>query len=468
MTMVETINPYLRGVYAPVADEITAENMQVIGEVPLDLNGVYVRNGPNPRFAPRGRYHWFDGDGMLHAVQIQNGKVTYRNRYIQTEGFQRESAAGQGLWTGLMEPMSNNPPDMFLKDTGNTDLVYFNRALLGLWYLAGKPYRVDACTLETQGIEDFKGGWKGNLSAHAKVDEHTGELLFFDYGPRPPYMTYGVANPDGSLAHLTAIDLPGSRSPHDMAITEHYSILMDLPLFAEPEALKKGRTKVVFHRNMPSRFGIIPRYGSREAVRWFEAEPCYIYHTINAWEEGDEIVMDGCRVIDPEPPDRGGSEIDRMLAYLRLDARLYRWRFNLKTGAVKEGWRDDENSEFPSINANYLGRASRYAYNVHISPEPTLLFDGLMKYDTDSGKSETFIFGPGRFGSEAPFAPRTNAKSEDDGYLVSFVHDEMTDTSELVILDAQNITDGPIARVIIPQRIPSGFHACWVPGEKLG
>jgi carotenoid cleavage dioxygenase len=463
----QEINPYLTGKYAPVEKEITAEKLAVIGEIPKDLNGVYVRNGPNPRYAPQGRYHWFDGDGMLHAVHIKDGQISYRNRYIHTEGFARESAAGQGLWTGIMESRANNPAGMPLKDTANTDLLYHNGHLLALWYMAGKAYKVDACTLETLGFEDFEGKFHNTMSAHAKVDDKTGELFFFDYGPRPPYMTYGVASADGQLTHLVPIDLPGPRSPHDMAITEHYSILFDLPFFADPDALGKGRTKVRLHRDIPTRIGVIPRYGASDSIRWFEAEPCYMYHTINAWEEGDEIVLDGCQVLDPEPHGNGGSALERMLSYLLVHARLYRWRLNLRTGEVKEGPLDDRNTEFPTMNLARLGRPTRYAYNVSIPEASTLQFDGLVKYDTSTGRSETHWFGPGRYGSEAPFAPRANAQTEDDGYLLTFVHDEREDISELLIIDAQNMTAEPVARVRLPQRVPLGFHATWVPEEKL-
>ena len=461
-------NPYLLNSYAPVDTEITMEDLKVIGEIPKDLHGVYVRNGPNPRLQPKGRYHWFDGDGMLHAVHIKDGKISYRNRWIRTKALEREKAAGQLLWTGLLEPMTNNPPDAPIKDTANTDIVFHNCQLLALWYLAGKPYKIDPLTLETLGAEDFGGKLRNNMSAHAKVDERSGEMMFFDYGMRPPYMTYGVVSANGVLTNCVPIDLPGARLPHDMAITEHYSILLDLPLFADQQALRHGRYKVDFHRDIPSRFGIIPRYGESASIRWFEANPCYLYHTINAWEEGDEIILEGCRVKRPSPPEiESDGKLERMLAYLRLDACIYRWRFNLRTGAVKEGPLDDENTEFPTINTWQLGQASRYAYNVHISSAPTLLFDGLVKYDTTTGRSDTHWFGAGRYGSEAPFAPRPNPQAEDDGYLLTFVYDERESVSEFQIIDAHDITAEPLARVLIPQRVPIGFHACWVPGEKL-
>lgn len=470
-TMDVEVNPYLMGNYAPVDVEISAENLTVIGEIPKDLNGMYVRNGPNPRYAPQGRYHWFDGDGMLHAVTIREGKVSYRNRWIRTEGFEREAHAGGVLWTGVMEPPHKNPKlnvHMPIKDTANTDIVFHNDKLLATWYLAGEPYAIDPETLETLGKECFDNTLpeRSNMSAHCKVDELTNELLFFDYSPRPPYMMYGVVGANGHVKHCVPIDLPGPRMPHDMAISEHYSILMDLPLIADPVAARLGRHKIVFDRSMPARFGIIPRYGASDTIRWFEATPCYMYHTINAWEEGDEVVMDCCRVNHPAPPETAVTRLEKMLGYLRLDARIYRYRFNLKTGHTIEQELDDINTEFPTINTRQLGRKSRYAYNVHITNDTTLLFDGIVKYDTERDTSETFTFGKGRYGSEAPFAQRDGAIAEDDGYLLSFIYDERQQHSELLILNAQDIAE-PLARVIIPQRVPYGFHACWVPGSRL-
>lgn len=469
--MLETeFNPYLSAkLYAPVEKEIAVDELEVIeGEVPKDLWGSYVRNGPNPKYAPTGRYHWFDGDAMLHAVHIENGKVGYRNRYIHTNAFQKEAAHGGPIWVGRMEDMSRNPADEPLKDTSNTDVVFHNNNLLTMWYMSGKPYRVNPRTLETIGVEDFGGMLKNKISAHSKVDENTGEFLFFDYGNVHPYMIYGVASADGKLTHCVPIELPGPRLPHDMAITQNYSILMDLPLFNDPVAMQKGRYKVNFFRELPSRFGIIPRYGTNENIRWFEAEPCYIYHVCNAWEEGDEIVMIACRVAEPCPPSTGvGGPIERMLAFLKLDAQLHYYRFNMKTGAVKEGQLDDMNTEFPVINLGYMGRPSRYTYNVHIADTDTMKFDGLVKFDTQSGRYDKQMFGAGRYGTEAAFAPRINSKSEDDGYLVTYIYDEREDKSELLIIDAQNFADGPIARVRIPQRIPMGFHATWVQGEQM-
>ncbi|MGH7917064.1 MAG: carotenoid oxygenase family protein, partial [Candidatus Binataceae bacterium] len=298
--------------------------------------------------------------------------------------------------------------------------------------------------------------------AHAKADPVSGELCFFDYATREPFMTYNVAV-NGKLKHHAPIELPGARLPHDMAITRNYSLLMDLPLFWDPELLRRNLHKVRYYPELPSRFGIIPRYGSNADVRWFEASPCYIYHVINAWEEGAELVMDACRVVEPAPNRSNQEELARMRAFLRLEAQVWRWRFDLNDGGVKEEQLDDDRTEWPSINRSLTGQPTRYSYN-SLVPH----YEGLVKYDNERRRTERYLFGCGRTANEAPFAPRHGATAEDDGYLVTFVADSATyDAGEVVVLDARNVGDGPLARIKIPQRVPSGFHATWIPGEQL-
>jgi carotenoid cleavage dioxygenase len=218
---------------------------------------------------------------------------------------------------------------------------------------------------------------------------------------------------------------------------------------------------------MTSRFGVIPRYGAGEEVRWFDAEPCFIYHSVNAWDDGDEVVMDVCRVAKPEPRSDLDGPLAQMLSYLRLDAHLHRYRFDLRTGRTREEMLDDDNAEFPSIHQGRVGEKTSYAYTMHISPEKSLLFDGLMKYDVRSGSAETYWYGDGRWGSEAPFAPRPGSIEEDDGYLLSYVYDERENRSDVEVLDARDVTAGPLCTIRLPVRVPLGFHATWVPGERL-
>src|SRR5205807_4997014 len=191
---------------------------------------------------------------------------------------------------------------------------------------------------------------------------------------KQPHLRYGVVSPDGQVSDYVGIELPGPRLPHDMAITENWSILMDLPLYADTGAAAAGRHRLVFDRNLPSRFALIPRHGSAADVHWFEANPCYIYHSINAWEEGDAssangtVVLDVCRVRQPKTHPADASPLSKMLSYLRLDAHVHRFRFDLASGQTNEEALDDDNMEFPSIRQDRQGRPTRYSYNMHITP----------------------------------------------------------------------------------------------------
>jgi carotenoid cleavage dioxygenase len=465
--------PALSGNNAPVREENVFDNLTVIGQVPSDLNGLYVRNGPNAFYTPDWRYHAYDGDGMLHAVRFRDGKVTYRNRWVQTGGLQEEKAAGHALWKGLKEPMRKDRPDQPLKNTSNTDVKYHAGRLISMWYRSGMPYALDPETLETLGTADFDGTIS-RISAHSRPDEHTGELLFFDYALQAPYMQYGVVGADRKLKHKIDVPLDGPSLPHDMAITEHYSILHDFPLRPDAEALAIGRYKVRFHADQPSRFGIVPRYGQASEIRWFTAKPCYMLHVVNAWEEGDEIVMLGTpyRMHEGADGQPDARRLERTIHLRQRDFLLYEWRFNLKTGQTTERVIDDVlNTEFPVISSLYQGRRNKYSYNVLFPQggreEPR--FPGLVKYNLETGGYVAYSAGPQYFYNEPGFAPRDNSQAEDDGYLVGLVWNPVDQRSEVQVFDCRGarIAEGPMARILLPRRVPHGFHATFVSQQTL-
>ncbi len=467
---IETVdNPYLHGVFAPTTRETEAETLEIEGRLPRELSGAYLRNGPNPRFAPTHRYHWFDGDGMVHGLWFDDGRARYRNRYVRTAGLSMEETRGAAVWPGVLGPFDFSLPLGPIKDTGNTDLIAFGGRVLALWYESGAAHVLDPHSLETLGTEDFGGALREPISAHSKVDPATGELIFFGYGDTPPYLRYGVVRPDGSV-HRTEITLPGPRRPHDIGVTPRWSILHDFPVFFDPELFARtGKRVPLFHPEVPTRYGLIPRFGTDADVRWFECEPCYMLHVVNCWEEGDDaVVMIGCRTTDPSlHPDPKDGKIAAMLSGLKLQANLHRWRFDLRTGRVDEGPLDHENAEFPMIHPGRLGQRSRYVYLARIPYEIPATFDGLIKHDLETGRSERFDYGPGIFGSEAPFVPRPGARDEDDGWVIGFVTDTRDWTSAGWVFDARRISDGPIAKLRLPHRVPAGFHATWIDGAEL-
>jgi carotenoid cleavage dioxygenase-like enzyme len=457
------------------------DSMEVIGEIPKDLHGIYVRNTHNQVHESIGIYHPFDGDGMLHAMHFEDGRATYRNRFVQTTGFLAEQAAGRSLWPGLLSPQLATRRGWgaigAMKDNAGTDVIAHAGKLLATMSQGSEPWRLDPVTLETLGPD---ANWArlvpDGVSSHSKVDPATGEMMFFNYPEHPPYMHYGVIDRDNRLVHYVPIELPGARWPHDLGITRHYAILHDTPFFFDPEALRRGERRLEFHADLPARFGVIPRYGDSASVRWFEAKPCHILHLSNCYEDGDEVVMDGCIMPNPRKPAVGQSSThERQAAYERIRAHLdkhnnhtfmYRWRFNLKTGRTTEEQIDDEITEFPVVSNDYVGRPYRYSYNV-LYQKGEWLFRGLKRYDMLTGRTQTLEYGPGCYGSEPQVARRVGAVDEDDGYVIVYVNNMPEDRSECWVIPAQDISRGPLARIILPHRISQGTHACWVEGDRI-
>lgn len=477
-------HPYRTGAWRPNVTEWHATDCPVVGELPDDLHGVYLRNTENPLHPALGRYHPFDGDGMLHAVELGNGTATYRNRFVRTAGFEAELAAGGPLWAGLAEPPKRSLRDGWgartrMKDASSTDvLVHAGRALTS-FYQCGDLYAHDPLTLEQLGAVDW-GGWfpEQGVSAHPKVDPRTGELLFFNYATEPPYLNVGVVGATGRLAHYTAVDLPGPRLPHDMAFTDRFVVLNDCPLFWDADLLARGVHAVRFHADLPTRLGLLPRRGGGADVRWFEASPTYVLHWINAFEDGDEVVVDGFYERNPEAMTRSGDSgplpgrdaaEQRMFRFLdatALDPVPHRWRLNVTTGAVVEEVLSDRVSEFGTINGDHLGRPYRYCYS--LVPEPGwFLFRGVRRTDVATGAVDEWTCPPGVFVSEAQMAPRTAGDDEDDGYVVTLTTDLAADRSECLVFDAADVAAGPVARIGMPERICTGTHSCWMPSSPI-
>ena len=473
-TLQPSNHPYLNGAWTPQHAEVTATDLDVIeGRIPDDIDGIYLRNTENQLHQPLGRYHPFDGDGMIHQIDFSGGKASYRNRFVRTRCFQAEQDAGGSLWGGLMDKSSLSKRPGFgahgsLKDSSSTDIIVHAGKAVSTFYQCGEGYVLDPETLEQEGVASWVP--LDGISAHPKVDQRTGELLFFNYSKHAPYMHYGVVDRSGRLAHYVPIPLPGPRLPHDMMFTQNWSILCDFPLFWDEELLKREVHVTRLHEELPSRFALIPRYGQPEDIRWFEAEPTFVLHFINAFEDGDEVVLDGYFEEDPYPPPLENADgYGHMMAYVdehSFKPKLHRWRFNLADGTTREERLDDRILEFGMMNQRYLGLPYRYAYSTTSKPG-WFLFNGFVKHDMVTGESWSVELPEGRYGSEAPFAPRVGAVDEDDGYLVSFVTDENRGTSECILIDCKRFADGPVCRIALPHKISSGTHAHWADRSAL-
>jgi carotenoid cleavage dioxygenase-like enzyme len=448
---------YLAGAYAPVELELDHAALELLeGELPAGLHGVFARNSSNPRFPPPKPYHWFDGDGMIHAVRFADGRASYSNRFIRTDGLARDEAAGGATWTGLLARPDLTRPGGPYKNTANTDLLAWNGQLLAMWWLGGAlPYAVRPSDLATEG--PFRAA--GTMTAHAKVDPRTGDLVFFDYGMRPPFATHGVLTRAGELRR-TAVELPGPRPLHDIALTEHYTIFIDPSMFADPEALARGKVHMRFFPQVPTRLGLFDRR-TCELVRWFEVPSCYVYHFANAWGRGNEVVITACRMRDPLLYDPQPGRDDRVvpqIAHLRLDPQLVRWTLDLDSGRAREDVIDTAMAEFPRVDDRRLGQPTRAAYLGLFAARESFAFAGVRRVDLNSGAAIERRYPDGWFGGEVSVVPL--GPDEDDAVLMTFVADEATRRSELWLLSANELE--VIARLAIPSPVPFGFHTRWV------
>lgn len=477
----ETDNPWLRGAWRPQGREyeVSGDELQIYGKVPEDLAGIYVRNTHNNATNPLGIYHPYDGDGMLHAVRFREGRVEYRNSFVRTTGFLAEQGAKKALWPGILQPQEYTRRGWgsmgAMKDNAGTDVLAHAGKLLATMSQGSEPWNLSPETLETYGPnKNWAHLVPEGVASHYKVDQDTGEMIFFNFSEKPPYFNYGVVNKEDKLVHYVPIELPGPRWPHDIGMTKNYSIIHDLPYFFDPELLKKGVRKGAFHPEIPARFGVIPRHGTTKDVKWFEAESCFILHLSNCYEVGDWVVQEGCRMQHlVKPP--VGVETDKEAMYERIRRNLnitksapimYRWMFNMVTGEVKEEALDDEATEFPVVSNDFVGVKNRYAYNAVFAPNEWHL-RGLKKYDLEKQRSDVYEFGEDRWGSEPAIARRLGAESEDDGYVITFITDMKQDRSECVVYRADAMEEGPICTIVLPERISVGTHACWVEEDRI-
>jgi len=457
-------NPFLKGNFAPWRMEGDALDLEVVGEIPRDLNGTYYRNGPNPAYEPRGRYHWFDGDGMIHAITLREGRAAYRNRWVQSRGLGEERQAGRTLFAGLLDLDPGETPQF--KNTGNTNIVWHAGRLLALME-AALPTELRPCTLETLGEYDFGGRLMGPMTAHPKMDPETGEMLFFGYSPFPPFLQYHVAGPDGALRRSEVIDVPWPSMIHDFAITRDDVVFILCPLVFSLEDLARRGGAFTWEPERGTRLGVMPRSGGSTDVKWFQTDACYVFHPMNAYREDDEIVLDVARYrrLDFMAPRVAREQLYRD----ENAAHLHRWRIDLRGGRVKSEPRDDVPAEFPRVDERRLGRKHRYGYMAAVGPDAgdgrMPVFTALRKYDLVGGGIEERRLGPGNGASEPLFVPRAADADEDDGYVVTLVYDPARNASEFLILAASDIAGDPVARVRLPNRVPYGFHGNWVPAE---
>jgi carotenoid cleavage dioxygenase len=438
---------YLSGNFGPVHEEVTAQDLPVIGSLPEELDGRYLRIGPNP-VDPQdpATYHWFTGDGMAHGVRLRGGKAEwYRNRFIRS--------------THVSEVLGEEPKpgERHMFDTVNTNILPIGGRTHALVEAGARPVELTD-ELETVCHSDLGGGLPNGYTAHPKLDPVTGELhaisYFFGLGNQVQYTVIGR---DGRVKKLEPITTKGSPMVHDCSLTESSVVVYDMPVVFDLEMAASGaRLPYRWDDSYGSHLGVVPRDGTDADTVWFEVEPCYVFHPLNAFDDGDHIVLDVVR--HPKMFDThklGPNEGPPM---------LWRWTLDRSSGVVKEEQLSDHPMEFPRVDERVVGRQHRYGYGTAADPADPRPLAGanLVKHDLLKGTSVMHDFGASCTAGEGVFVPRSADAAEDDGWVMTIVYEATTDSSELVLLDAQDYLGEPVARVQLPQRVPFGFHGNWV------
>lgn len=457
-------DPYLTGNFAPLHTEDDFAELRVLGEMPRDLRGMLVRNGPNPQFEPRDvNHHWFLGDGMLHAFQIAEGKVSYRNRYVRTPKWTAEHRAGHALFGSWGNPATTDP-EFVGKDSGvaNTNIVWHARRLLALEE-GHQPFAVDPQTLSPAGYVPLAGD-AGRFTAHPKLDPQTGEMLFFGYGvgdmPLSAGMVYGVVDREGKTTRLDQFTAPFASMVHDFMVTRGHVMFPVLPLTLSLSRAMNGLPPVAWEPGQGARIGVMARNASIDTIRWFQAPVCYVFHVMNAWEEGDRLFADVMEYPNaPLFPNADGSRGSPARAV------LVRWTLDLAAASDAIGRRvlDDLAGEFPRIDDRRAGLAYRHGWFAASSRNETdVKFDAIAHVDVIAGNKKLYTLAKGDMTSEPVFVPRDADAPEGDGWLLAVVYRGAEDRSDLVVFDAQDIDSGPVATAALPRRVPFGFHGNWV------
>lgn len=425
---------HLAGNYAPVGEELTAHDLPVTGRIPAELTGWYLRNGPNPADAAGG--HWFFGDGMVHGVRLEGGRaVSYRNRWVRT----RSLTDGARTYDGQgHRDLTAGPANTHVVRHAGRTLALVETAL---------PYELTP-GLDTVGPYDFDGKLRTAMTAHPKTCPATGELHFFGYGIlEAPHLTYHRADASGELVVSRPVEVPGPTMMHDFGLTAGHVVFMDLPVVFDI-GLVGGTMPYGWDDGYGARLGVLRREDPYGRVRWFDIDPCYMFHTLNAYDAPDGTIVVHVMRYPQLWRRTGDGAVDR-----DRQAVLWKWTLDPVAGTVREEQCDDRPGEFPRVDDRLTGLRSAFGH--------ATCGNSLVRYDLRTGASTAHDFGPGRTPGEAALAP-ADASAGGPGWLMTYVHDARTDRSDLVVLDAGDLAARPVATVHLPARVPYGFHGNWL------
>lgn len=440
---------YLSGNFGPVREEVDVEALPVTGRIPTELEGRLLRIGPNPVGDPDpADYHWFTGTGMVHGLWLRGGEaVRYRNRFVRDD----DAVAHLG------GPDTPGPRHGMGGNVANTNVIAHAGTTYAIVEAGGLPMQLTD-DLETVARSDFGGTLPGSFTAHPKRDPRTGELHAVAYYWEWNYIQYIVVGVDGKVRRTVNVPVPGGPMVHDCAITESRVVLFDLPCIFDLEAAMNGAK--LPYRWTPSygaRIGLLPREAEADATVWCELDDlCFVYHPLNAYDDGDRVIMDVAvhpKTFDSNVngPNEGSPKFER-------------WTLDPARGTVGRDVIDERPQEFPRHDERIIGSPHRYGYCATFAASTDKLSYGdLLKHDLVAGTSQVHLLGDGRSAQEPVFVPKHADAAEDEGWVLAYAHDADRNAADVIIIDAQDFSAPPVATIHLPVRVPYGFHGNWIP-----
>lgn len=453
-------NPQLE-VYRSVTGELAGE-ARIEGKLPSDLSGSFYRNGPG-RFDLAGeRYsHWFDGDGFAQCWQIQDGKVSHRGKFVQTQKLLQEDRAGKFLYPGFGTHLARAPvKNSDTVNAANTNLLPFNGGLYALWE-GGSATELDPATLATRGIKT----WREDLaampfSAHPKIDPN-GELWNFGAMPGADKMAIYRLDQAGKVAQFGVLDIPKMAMVHDFAISAANLIFLIAPYDMRRQAESSLADMHHWAGSGPQARGlraVVVAKADLSIRQIFELPPAMVFHLGNAFDDGMTTRLDACLTEEGDvmqsvsAPMRGeirlGNESRSFAAQIKLDYRSKQGSVTRLFGA----------SEFPRVMPQVVAKRHRKLALLSSSKPGDVNFDTVAIVDTDSGNADQYQFGSDWQVEEHILMPRKNARSETDGYLLGVAQHLTTKQTVLAVFDAAKVAAGPLALAHLAYRAPICFH----------
>jgi carotenoid cleavage dioxygenase-like enzyme len=479
--------PDYTGLNTPLGEEYEVPDLAIEGRIPDDVEGVFFRAVPDPAFSPfvEDGAAALSGDGMVSAVRIAGGKASFAIRYVQTERYQAEVAAGRALFGKYRNPFTDRPEAAGLDRTvANTTPVWHAGRLL-MSKEDGRPYRVDPRTLETLGRYDFGGKLKSQtVTAHVRIDPETGELFFYGYeadGLASTKVAYGIVDRHGTLLREQWFDAPYCSMMHDFTITKNYALFPVYPTTCDAQRVKAGGDHWVHEMSRDSWVGVMPRYGTVAEMRWFRGpKGVSCYHMMNAFEDNEgRIQFDQClSSVNAFPFIQRASGLN--IPPGETGGRLERWGIDLQ----QDGDRVSETvigppGDFPVIPASAQGRPYAHAWMLTMNPElqgPPVaggpvgaMFNTLLRLDFTGKPPQALALPLGSCFNEPVHVPSAQAGHE--GWLLTVVDRQTRGPAEfdhaLWIIDAGNVGAGPVAKAAIPHRLRPQVHGWWAAAAEL-